>query len=98
MATARRGSSKRAKQGISKEARQGISKGDFVDYLDKASHDAQVRNDFLNEAYKTGETAIDLLAFFGTKQYYGVSYEDCQKIITIVQQGPLPCAFTPSQY
>lgn len=69
-----------------------------MDYLEKASHDAQVRNDFLNEAYKPGETPEDLLRFFGTKQYYGVSYEDCQRIMTIVHQGPLPCAFTTSQY
>jgi hypothetical protein len=90
MATARRGSSKRA--------RQGSSKGDFVDYLEKASHDAQVRDDFLNEAYKPGETPEKLLVFFGKKKYYGVSYEDCQKIITIAQQGPLPCAFNINQY
>ena len=78
--------------------RKGSSKGDFIDYLEKASRDAQVRNDFLNEAYKTGETPEKLLAFFGKKHYYGVSYEDCQKIINIVKKGPLPCAFSATQY
>ena len=80
-------------------ARRGSSEGDFMDYIEKASRNAQLRDALLNEAYKAGETPEKLLAFFEKKHYYGVSLEDCQKLISAVKEGPLPCDFsTCDQY
>jgi len=80
------------------KARGGSSKGDFMDYIKKASTDAQLRDALLAEAYKPGETEEMLLTFFANKDYYGVSYEDCQKLINVVHAGPLPCTFSTGQY
>lgn len=77
---------------------ESSSKGDFMDYIKKASTDPLLRNALLAEAYKPGETPELLLKFFGEKEYYGVSYEDCQKLINVVHAGPLPCTFPPGQY
>jgi hypothetical protein len=89
----------RARRGSLKIPRGGSSKGNFMDYIEKASKDAELRDDLLTEAYKPGETPERLLTFFTNKGYYGVSYEDCQKLINIVKAGELPCDFsTAIQY
>ncbi len=76
----------------------GNSKGDFMDYIEKASHDLGLTNDLLAEAYSPGETPEKLLTFFANKNYYGVSLEDCQKLINVVKEGPLPCDFSGGAY
>lgn len=75
-----------------------LSKGNFLDFIQDASISHQLVQALVAEIYKPNESAESLLSFFFIKGYYGVSLEDCTKLMSIVSAGPLPCDFSGDQY
>jgi len=70
------------------------SKGNITDFIADCSTDPKLRNNFLTQLYGKGVTANDILKFFYSENYNGVSLADCNKLLIAVKQGPLPCDFT----
>jgi hypothetical protein len=78
-----------------KGAEMADSKGNFMDFIEEASEPSSpLRQQFLDELYKAGVTADDLLKLFHGWNYNGVSLEDCGKLLTLASRGPLPCDFS----
>lgn len=71
------------------------SKGNFLDFLEEISKPTStIRDEFINELYRSGVTAEDLLGLFHKLGYDGVSLDDCAKLLVVASQGPLPCDFS----
>ena len=58
-----------------------MTKGSFVDFIEEASVNTQLRDQVLNELYKEGVTPEDLLKLFYQSEYLGVSRDDCTKLL-----------------
>lgn len=69
-----------------------MSKGNFVDLIEEASLNAELRNQFLNEVYREGVTAEDLLKLCHQLGYDGVSLADCGKLVKLAGVGDVRTA------
>ncbi|MBI5251841.1 MAG: hypothetical protein HY912_20300 [Desulfomonile tiedjei] len=70
------------------------SKGNLVDFIEEVSKpDSVLRKEFLDELYREGVTAEDLLKLFHRLSYDGVSLEDCGKLVSFASRGSFPCEF-----
>ena len=72
-----------------------LSKGNFLDYIEDASKSNQLVQSLIDELYNDpNATAQSIYGFFHANGYYGVSLEDCAKLMNVVKAGALPCDFS----
>jgi hypothetical protein len=77
------------------EVMEPTSKGNFIDFIEHVSPEGSpLREGFLRVYNKQDVTAEEFLEFFHAESYFGVSLEDCKKLSSVANLGPLPLDLT----
>lgn len=73
-----------------------ISKGGFMDFIEDASTQINMADDFIKLVNNPSTKEQNLLDFFNTNRYHGVNLEDCTKLLKAKAAGPLHIDLPPA--